>query len=139
MVRNPATHLYNDTTQCENLFVEKKIIKKLKITKQSHAFKGYANTYNVEILNSFNPVLQLNDTKSAIQIKLIIYLLTELKGFKFVIILFLVFKKIESDNKTLYSTFCLDSKAEAIITESDIGDVIESSYRTVISNIQKSL
>ena len=27
----------------------------VKITKQSRAFKGYASSYNVEILNSFNP------------------------------------------------------------------------------------
>ena len=28
-----------------------------KIAKRSHAFKGYASSYNVEILNSFNPEL----------------------------------------------------------------------------------
>ena len=28
-----------------------------KITKQSRAYRGYASTYNVEILNSFNPKL----------------------------------------------------------------------------------
>ena len=30
-----------------------------KITKWVHAFKGYASSYNVGILNSFNPELQL--------------------------------------------------------------------------------
>ena len=39
-----------------------------KITKRSHSFKGYAGSYNVEILNSFNPELQLKDTKSTIKI-----------------------------------------------------------------------
>ena len=29
-------------------------------------FKGYASSYNVEILNSCNPELQLNDTESEI-------------------------------------------------------------------------
>ena len=48
------------------------------------AFKVYASSYNVEILNSFNPELQLKDTKSAIRNKLI-DLLFELKSFKFVI------------------------------------------------------
>ena len=43
----------------------------VKITKQSRAFKGYASSYNVEILNSFNPELQLKDTESAIKNKLI--------------------------------------------------------------------
>ena len=31
--------------------------KNTKITKRSHAYRGYASTYNVEYLNSFNPEL----------------------------------------------------------------------------------
>ena len=31
----------------------------MKITKQKHAFRGFASTYNVEILNYFNPELNL--------------------------------------------------------------------------------
>ena len=64
--------------------------KNVKITKQKHAFKGYASVYNVEVLNSFNIELQLKDTESAIKSKLI-ELLTKLKGFKFVTALVLVF------------------------------------------------
>ena len=52
----------------------------------------------LKILNSFHPELQLKDTKFAIKSKLI-ELLTQLKGFKFVTTLVLVFKKIESDDK----------------------------------------
>ena len=66
--------------------------KNTKITKQEQAFKGYASTYNVEILNSFNPELQGKDTKSVIKSKLT-ELLTLLGGFKFVTILVLVFTK----------------------------------------------
>ena len=51
----------------------------------------------------------------------------------------LVFKKIESQDKTKYGTFYSHSKAEAIINESDIDDVLESIYTTIISNIQKLL
>ena len=56
--------------------------------------KGYASTYNVDISNSFNPKLQLKDTKSTIKNQLI-ELLTQLKGFNFVTTLVLVFKKIK--------------------------------------------
>ena len=42
--------------------------KNIKIIKREHAFKGYANTSNVEILNS---ELQLKDTESAIKTKVI--------------------------------------------------------------------
>ena len=65
--------------------------KNIKIRKREHAFKGYASI-NVEILNSFNSELQLKDIDSAIKSKLI-ELLTQLKGFKFVTALVLVFKK----------------------------------------------
>ena len=54
--------------------------KNMKITKQEHAFKVCASTYNVEILNSFNPELQLKDTESTIKSKQI-ELLTQLKDF----------------------------------------------------------
>ena len=53
--------------------------------------------------------------------------------------LVLVFKKIESDNKTKYDTFYSNSNAPIITNESDIEDVFQSIYTTIISNIQKSL
>ena len=74
--------------------------KNVKITKGDHAFKCFASTYNVEILNSFEPVLQLKDTESSIKSK-VIELLTQLEGFKFVTTLVLVFKKVESEDKTV--------------------------------------
>ena len=49
-----------------------------------------------------------------------------------------MFKKIESDDKTKYDTFCSDSKTETVINEIDINDVFESIY-AIISNMQKSL
>ena len=48
----------------------------------------------------------------------------------------LVFKKIKSDDKTKYDTFYSNSKAEIFINESDIDDVFESVYTTIIWNIQ---
>ena len=51
----------------------------------------------------------------------------------------LVYKRVETEDKTKYSTFYSHSKAETIIIESDINDVFKSIYTTVISNIQKSL
>ena len=53
--------------------------------------------------------------------------------------LVLVFKKIESEDKTKYDTFYSTSEAEIIINEGDIDDVFQSIYTTNISNIEKSL
>ena len=44
--------------------------KNVKITKQEHAFKGFASTCNVEILNPLNPELQVKDTESAVKSKI---------------------------------------------------------------------
>ena len=57
--------------------------------------------------------------------------------FTFVKSLLLDFQNIESDDQAKYSTFYLSSKAETIISESDIDDVFESIYITILSNIQK--
>ena len=54
-------------------------------------------------------------------------------------ILALVFKKIESEDKTKYDTFYSNSKAKIIINENDIDDAFQSIYTTIILNIQKSL
>ena len=64
MLRNK---IVNQKKKSEHFWNEKFV----KITKRSRAFKGYASSYNVEILNSFNPELQLKDTESAIKNKLI--------------------------------------------------------------------
>ena len=55
------------------------------------------------------------------------------------ITLVLVFKKIESEDKTKFDNFYLSSKAEIIIHESDIDPVFQSIYTTIITNIQESL
>ena len=66
-------------------------------------------------------------------------LLTQLKGFKFMTALVLMFKKIESEDKTKYDHFYSSSKVEIIINKSDIDDLFKSIYTTIITNIQKYL
>ena len=46
------------------IFLLKKMQKK---AKRSHAYKGYACTYNVDIFNSLNPEIQLASTEFAIK------------------------------------------------------------------------
>ena len=90
------------------------------------------STYSVQILNYFNPELQLKDTQSAIKNKLL-YLLSKLRGFKFVKTLALGFKKIENDDETKFTNIYSKPKAETIIIKSDIGEIFESMYTTIIS------
>ena len=55
----------------ENFLNEKNI----QTSKRESAFKGIASTYSIEILNSFNPELQLKDAEFAIENKVIIHCL----------------------------------------------------------------
>ena len=65
--------------------------------------------------------------------------MAELKGFKFVAILVLEFKKVEKDDETKHSTFSCSSKVKSIINESDIDDVFEPICSQIISYIQTLL
>ena len=64
--KNSDSSLYSETKKSKTFLKEN-----VKTTKRSHAYKGYASTYSVKILNSFNPELQLKGTESAIKTKLI--------------------------------------------------------------------
>ena len=75
-------------------------------------------------MNSLKPELQLKDNESAIKSNLI-ELLRQLRGFKFVTTLVLLFKNIESKDKTKYDNFYSSSKTEIIINESDIENVFK--------------
>ena len=41
--------------------------KNIKLTKGEDVFKGYASAYNIKLLNTFDPELQLKDTEPAIK------------------------------------------------------------------------
>ena len=62
--------------------------------------------------------------------------LNKLSAFKFVIAFVLKLKKALNEDETKYSTFYLNSKAEIIIHGSDIDNVFESIYNTVVTKIQ---
>ena len=83
-----SSSLYSDTQKSLNSLNKRNI----KTAKQVHSFKDYASTYNAETLNSLNSELQLKDTESAFKSK-VIQLMTQLRGFKLVTTLVLVFKK----------------------------------------------
>ena len=112
--------------------------KNVKVTKREHPFMSFISTYNLEILNSFSPELQHKDTGSVINSKLL-NLLTQLRGLRFVTTLVLVFKNIESEDKTKHDNFYSSWKAEIIINENDVDDVLQSIYTPIITKIQKSL
>ena len=98
--------------------------------KRSHTYNGAASSYNVDILNDFNPELQFKILN--LQLEKLIYLLIKSRRFNFVTTLVIEFKIIESDDATKYVTFNSNLKAKAITNENDIDDVFESVYTTIV-------
>lgn len=81
--RYTTSSLKNERTKTDFWGDETKTIKNAKKMELSHAYRGYASTCNVEILNSFNLELLVKDVVFAIRNKLK-DLFTILKGFKLV-------------------------------------------------------
>ena len=94
-----------------NTFIERPKIKKLtnlellkklpfydelSIIKNSSAFSGYARSYEVEIINKKDPLVQLEASKLSIK-DLFKDLLNEIKGFKYQITLAILLNKIKTD------------------------------------------
>lgn len=101
----------------------------------SHVYKGYASTYHVRILKYFNPELQLNNAESASK-NILIDLLSQLRGFKFVIALALEFKK-KGDDETKYSAFYSNSKAKTVINEMILTKYLNQSLLRLYQTYQK--
>ena len=99
-----------------NTFIEKPEIKKLSnikllqelpfydelsIVKNSNAFSGYARSYQVEILDKKDPLVQLEVRKSSIE-DLSKDLLNEIEGFKYQITLAVLLRKIKTGESIEY-------------------------------------
>lgn len=57
--------------------------------------------------------------------------------FRFVLTLVLKLKKTISKDETKYNTFCLNAKAETIIHDSGVGNMFQTMYSTIMTNIRK--
>ena len=87
----------------------------------------------------FHILLTINCNLKNLQLNKLKQLLSRLRGFKFVTKLVLVFKKIESKDKTWFDNFYSSAKAETTINKSNIGNAFKSIYTTTITNIKKCL
>ena len=67
----------------------------LSVVKTDHAFKGYAMSYKVELIEEKDPLIQLEASKSSIK-ELFNDLLDETKGFKYQITIKVVLKNTKA-------------------------------------------
>ena len=81
-----------------DLLSELPFYKELNVIKTNHAFRGYAISYKIELVEKKDPIEQLETSKSSIK-NLFSDLLNETKGFKYEITLKVTLKNISQTEK----------------------------------------
>ena len=81
-----------------DLLSELPFYEELNVIKTNHAFRGYAMSYKVEIIEKKDPIKQLEASKSSIK-DLFSDLLNETKGFKYQITLKVMLKNFSQMEK----------------------------------------
>ena len=130
-----------------NTFIEKPEIKKLSnikllqelpfydelgIVKNSDAFRGYARSYQVEILDKKDSLVQLEVRKSSIE-DLFKDLLNEIKGFKYQITLAVLLCKIKTRESIEYLPVYFNSTTKTVIISDEFG--LDQSFQEILYRI----
>ena len=106
------------------------LYKDLNAEEISEALKRYAKSYRAEIVDKKDPMIQLYSSKRCI-IKLFGELLSEMKGFKYQITLFVTLKKSKLDGTVEYAAVYLNSFVKTVINY-DFDDSIEKSISEIL-------
>ena len=104
-----------------------------KIEEVDKALKGYTKSYEIGIKNDKDPLIQLQNTRLAIEYH-IIKVLTSMKGLKFVETLRVTFKKLAKD-EIVYKTAYFNSKPKTIINNTEINKSLQSSKDHILNMI----
>ena len=103
-----------------------------KIEEVDKALKGYTKSFEISIKNDKDPLVQLQNTRLAIE-NHITKILTSMKGLKFVETLKVTFKKQDGDG-TLYKTAYFNSKPKTIINNTEI-NALQLSKQQILNMI----
>ena len=96
-----------------NLSAEFPFYKQLSIIKANQAFKGYAISYKVEIVERKDLILQLEASKSSIK-DLFSNLLNEIKGFKYQITVKVLLKKYKLNEEIEFAPVYFNSLTKIV-------------------------
>ena len=99
-----------------NLLAELPFYEQLSIIKTNQAFKGYAMSYKVEIVEGKDLILQLEASKSSIK-DLFSDLLNEIKGFKCQITVKVLLKKYKPNGEVEFAPVYFNSAKKLIIND----------------------
>ena len=102
-----------------------------KIEQVDKALKGYTQSFEIGIKNNKDPLLQLQNTRKAVEYHLI-KTLPSMKGIKFVETLKVTFSKMTSDG-IIYKTGFFNSKAQTIINNMEIAESLKVSEQQILN------
>ena len=97
-----------------DLLSELPFYEELNVIKTNHAFRGYAMSYKVEIIEKKDPIKQLEASKSSIK-DLFNDLLNETKGFKYQIMHKVVLKKYKPNGEIEFTPVYFNSTTKTVI------------------------
>ena len=97
-----------------DLLSELPFYEELNVIKTNHAFRGYAMSYKVEIIEKKDPIKQLEASKSSIK-DLFSDLLNETKGFKYQITVKVLLKKYKLNGEIEFAPVCFNSETKKVI------------------------
>ena len=103
------------------------------ISQVEKALKGYTQSFEVELRDEKDPLVQLQKSRRAIE-HLFKNLLVQTKGFKFVETLQVKFVKHSNDKKILKNGY-FNSTTDLIINETDIKLAIQASQQQILNKI----
>ncbi|KAL9989302.1 hypothetical protein ACROYT_G003836 [Oculina patagonica] len=102
-----------------------------KIEEVAKAMKGYTKSFEIGIKNNKDPLLQLQNTRKAVE-NHIIKELSAMKGVKFIETLKVKFTKMSGDS-VIYKTAYFNSKAQTIINNLEIVESLQASKQQILN------
>ena len=106
-----------------------------KIEQTKNDLKGYTKSYEISIKNNKDPLVQMQNTRKAIEIA-INSQLNEIKGLKYVETLKVTFK-IPSGDEIVYKSAYFNSSAQTIINQTEIADLLQLSNQQILNKVSQ--
>ena len=104
-------------------------------TQRAKAIKGYTRSYEIGLINSEDPLIQLQNTRLVIENNLL-KILTEMKGLKFNEVLKITFKKQVGD-EPIEKTAYFNGKTQTVTNEIEIAESLQIIQEQIVNKIQQ--
>ena len=103
------------------------------IKQTDKALKGFAKSYEINIRNNRDPLIQMQNTRKCAEHR-VITLLNEMKGLKYVETLKVTFEKISADVIVEKSAY-FNSASQTIINQMEINEALQMSKQNILNKI----